>query len=314
MGSSGGIDRSATSRGGGLSYQRVYLDSHCHVDRYRHPRAVLSAAARAGVVTFAVTNMPADFKRLRSIDAGHARLRFALGLHPLVAARASEHDLSLFARLLGETDYVGEVGLDYSIHGRPSRQRQTQVFERILAMPALQRKVLTVHSRQAEADTVRLLIEARVSAILHWYLGALKHLDAALDAGMRFSVNMAMLSSRRGQRVIAALPRERVLTETDGPYARHRGRPSEPRDIPILVAALAELWSDEPQAVGRQLFENMRTLQGEATGARDKAAPVGLGPIPTATPCPLPLDFGPETTPLDPVSIPTPIPGASDAP
>ena len=271
----------------------MYLDSHCHVDRYRHPRAVLSAAARAGVVTVAVTNTPADFKRLRTIDAGDARLRFALGLHPLAAARASEHDLALFARLLGETDYVGEVGLDYSIHGRPSRQRQTEVFERILAMPAVRQKVLTVHSRQAEADTVRLLIEARVPAILHWYLGALKHLDAALDAGMRFSVNMAMLSTSRGQRVIAALPRERVLTETDGPYTRHRGRASEPRDVPILVAALAKLWSDERKAVGRQLFENMATLHSEATGARDEAVPVGLGQIPTTTPSRLSLDFGP---------------------
>jgi TatD DNase family protein len=282
----------------------VYLDSHCHVDRYRHPRAVLTAAARAAVVTVAVTNTPADFKRLRSVDAGEAHMRLALGLHPLAATRATEHDLSLFARLLDETDYVGEVGLDYSVYGRPSRQRQTQVFERILAIPAMRQKVLTVHSRQAEADTVRLLIEARVSAILHWYLGALKHLDAALDAGMRFSVNLAMLSTRRGQRVVAALPRERVLTETDGPFTQHRGRPSEPRDVPVLVAAIAKLWNDEPQAVGRQLFENMAVMHTEATGAQGRPALTRPVPIPPDATSMLPLDFGPETSAPRPVSSP----------
>lgn len=258
----------ASSRVGRLSYLRVYLDSHCHVDRYRHPHAVLKAAARARVVTLAVTNTPADYKRLRSIASPDSPVRVALGLHPLAAARASEHDVALFARLLDETDYVGEVGLDFSIHGRPTRQRQTDVFQQILAMPSIRQKVLTVHSRQAEAETVRLLIEARVNAILHWYLGALKHLDAALDAGMRFSVNMAMLASRRGQRVIAALPRERVLTETDGPHTRHGDRPCEPRDVPVLVGALAKLWNDEPDAVRAQLFANMTALHAESTGTR----------------------------------------------
>jgi TatD DNase family protein len=203
----------------------VYVDSHCHIDRYPHPEAVLRAAARSEVVTIAVTDTPSSFKRSSSMVRPGSLLRVAVGVHPLVASRMSEHDLNLFARLLDQTDYVGEIGLDYSIHGRPTRRRQTEIFERILAVPSIREKVLTVHSRQAEADTVRLLAEARVHAILHWYQGALKHLDAALDAGMLFSVNTSMLSTRRGQRIIAALPPERVLTETDGPHTYQSSSP-----------------------------------------------------------------------------------------
>ena len=184
--------------------------------------------------------------------------------------------MSLFSRLLDQTDYVGEVGLDFSIHGMSTRRRQTEVFERVLAEPSIRHKVLTVHSRQAEADTVRLLTDARVHAILHWYLGALKHLDAALDAGMRFSVNTAMLSTRRGQRIIAALPQDRVLTETDGPYTRHDGRPNEPRHVPFLVASLATLWKEDKEAVRRRLFENMAALHAEATATPEQ--PTSLGP------------------------------------
>ncbi len=203
-------------------------------------------------------------------------LRVAVGVHPLGASRTSEHDLNLFARLLDQTDYVGEIGLDYSIHGRPTRRRQTEIFERILAAPSIREKVLTVHSRQAEADTVRLLAEARVHAILHWYQGALKHLDAALDAGMLFSVNTSMLSTRRGQRIIAALPPERVLTETDGPYTEHNGRPNEPRHVPVLVAALASLWNEDHGVVRDRLFENMATLHARATGENATGQGAGI--------------------------------------
>jgi TatD DNase family protein len=250
----------------------VYVDSHCHIDRYPHPEAVLRAAARSQVVTIAVTDTPSSFKRSSSMVQPGSLLRVAVGVHPLGASRTSEHDLNLFARLLDQTDYVGEIGLDYSIHGRPTRRRQTEIFERILAAPSIREKVLTVHSRQAEADTVRLLAEARVHAILHWYQGALKHLDAALDAGMLFSVNTSMLSTRHGQQIIAALPPERVLTETDGPYTEHDGRPNEPRHVPVLVAALASLWNEDHGVVRDRLFENMATLHARATGAPDENA------------------------------------------
>jgi TatD DNase family protein len=245
----------------------VYVDSHCHIDRYPHPEAVLRAATRSQVVTIAVTDTPSSFKRSSSMVQPGSLLQVAVGVHPLGASRTSEHDLNLFARLLDQTDYVGEIGLDYSIHGRPTRQRQTEIFERILAAPSIREKVLTVHSRQAEADTVRMLAEARVHAILHWYQGAIKHLDAALDAGMFFSVNISMLSTRRGQRIIAALPAKRVLTETDGPYTEHEGRPNEPRHVPVLVAALASLWNEDHEVVRDRLFENMATLHARATGA-----------------------------------------------
>jgi TatD DNase family protein len=256
----------------------VYVDSHCHVDRYPDPEAVLEAAASSRVVTVAVSDTPSSFKRLSAKVGPRSLLRLAVGIHPLTASRTTEHDMRLFGRLLEETDYVGEVGLDFSVRGRPTRRRQTEVFERILAEPPIRRKVLTVHSRQAEADTIRLLADARVHAILHWYLGALKHLDTALDAGLRFSINPSMLASRRGQRVIAALPPDRVLTETDGPHTTHDGRASEPRNVPALVAALAELWNEDFEVVRRRLFENMAALHAEAIGASEGTAAERTGP------------------------------------
>ena len=97
-------------------------------------------------------------------------------------------------------------------------------------------------------------MRAGVTAILHWYSGPLKHIEAALAAGLWFSVNLAMLRSRNGQRIVAALPRERVLTETDGPYLKLGAEPAEPRDIPAVVRGLGRAWGEGVEPVGSDLL------------------------------------------------------------
>lgn len=285
-----------------------YIDAHCHIDRYPRPSDVLDAAARTRVVTIAVTETPAGFQALTVKAGRRPMLRVALGLHPLRAARVSRHELLLFSRLLERTDYIGEIGLDFSPQGNPSRQRQIEVFEQVLEAPGIDRKVLTVHSRRAEDATVGLLADRGAHAILHWYSGALKPLHRALDAGMWFSVNSAMLRTRNGQRILAALPRERVLTETDGPYTRQQGRPSDPSTIPMLVEALAEFWKEEPEATRQRLYDNMAALHAAATGHVHLAADaIGIQSVIPYEPWTMPPSMqtrnhpGVEQIPLTPV-------------
>jgi TatD DNase family protein len=240
------------------------IDTHCHLDRYKDPLAVLRVAETAGVVTVAVTELPSDYQRL-ALRLGRRKLvRVSLGLHPMRSATASPLELSLFTRLLDRTDYVGEVGLDGSRDGRVSLRGQIKTFEHLLSQPRIKTKVLTVHSRGAEAETIERLGDAGATAILHWYTGALKHIDAAASAGLWFSVNPVMLRSQSGQRIVTALPRERVVTETDGPYAKLGGRPCEPKDIPTVVTGLARVWGEEPDEARQRVFDNMAAVAEQA--------------------------------------------------
>jgi TatD DNase family protein len=243
-----------------------YVDTHCHIDQYRGPREVLARAEAAGVVTVAVTELPSRFQRL-ALRLGARRLvRVALGMHPLRASAASPLELALFAECLDRTEYVGEVGLDCSQAGRGSFRAQAKVFDHLLQQPRIKRKVLTVHSRGAEAETIERLAAADVTAVLHWYSGPLKHVDSAAAAGLWFSVNPAMLRSRNGQRIVAALPRERVVTETDGPYAKLGGRPCEPKDIPTVVTGLARVWREDVDEARQRVFDNMASVAANARG------------------------------------------------
>lgn len=248
----------------------MFIDAHVHLDRYAELGGVLAEAAAAHVICIAMTETPRDFEVLMSRVGGHARVRVALGAHPLCAERLDEGQLRRFDELVSNVDYVGEVGLDGSGIGRASLDAQRRVFARVLGSPGLHERVLSVHSRGAEAETVAALADAGALAVLHWYSGALKHAARALEAGLYFSVNPAMLRSQRGARLLRSLPRDRVLSETDGPFVTIGARRARPADVPALVGSLAAAWSCELEEARVQVWQNMAALHAQAAAGRGR--------------------------------------------
>lgn len=228
---------------------------------------VLRAAETAGVVTLIVSELPSAFQRLKLMIGKRPHVRLALGCHPLRATQVSATEISLFSRLINQTDYVGEVGLDGSVHGRETLGQQRKVLDFVLDHPRTKNKVLTVHSRGAEEETIERLAAANATAILHWYSGAAKHIATAVDAGLWFSVNPAMLQSQKGRKTVAALPKDRVVTETDGPFAKVRGVPCAPSDVPPMVAELAALWGETADETRDRIFGSMAQLARRAAAA-----------------------------------------------
>jgi TatD DNase family protein len=221
----------------------VLTDTHCHIDAYDNPVAVLDDAHAAGVHVIAVTEDPGKYRLLRTRLGRRHGVDVALGFHPLRAGDASPHDLARFLRLLPQTTWVGEIGLDFSRVGLATRKQQLRVFEAILADPSLRTRPVTVHSRGAERETITRLAQAHVSAILHWFTGPLGAVDDALAAGLWFSINPAMVRSHKAGPLLQRLPQERVLLETDGPYARSGSRSAVPADLVATLNHLARLWA-----------------------------------------------------------------------
>jgi TatD DNase family protein len=242
-----------------------YVDTHCHLDLFRDPMSVLDAAE--GTVVVAVTELPSRYRLLAARFRDDGRVRVALGLHPLRAVSAGPIEEGLLARQMNGTAYVGEVGLDFSRHGAGSEHHQLRLFDRVLEIPAMREKVVTVHSRGAEETTIRRLAEAGVTAILHWYTGPLRLIDDALAAGLYFSINPAMLRTEKGRKTIAAVPHERVLTESDGPFAKVGGREAGPRDMPTLVSELAKCWHLDIDSAASVVRGNLAALYAATVGA-----------------------------------------------
>lgn len=209
-----------------------------------------------------VTTTPSAWVKTSAIGKEARRVRTALGLHPQLAhLRFSE--LPLFDQLFPQTDYVGEIGLDGSPEFKEHWERQILVFDHILGRCAQAGgRVMSIHSRRA-ASAVLKRLEAMPEAgtpILHWFSGTRKELGRAIDQGCWFSVGPAMLSSQKGRELADAMPRQRVLTETDGPFAQIDGRSAMPWDASLAAQSLAELWSVSAEEADAQLHRNLRAL------------------------------------------------------
>jgi TatD DNase family protein len=240
------------------------VDAHCHIDLYPRPKDIVAGAEANGVYTIAVTNAPSVFAHTLALAKGCRFVRAALGLHPELV-RTHGHELERMLQLLPETRYVGEIGLDFSTNDGEDHQRQVRVFTAILERcAAAGNKVLTVHSRRASSDVVAAFGPSFPGiVILHWFSGPMRDLNRAIEAGMYFSVNPAMAKSANGRKLTAAMPRDRVLTETDGPFVQMGGRPAAPADTGEVLAYLASLWSCSIAEAKATVLTNFLCAVGE---------------------------------------------------
>jgi TatD DNase family protein len=69
--------------------------------------------------------------------------------------------------------------------------------------------------------------------------GVRREVERAARLGLYFSVNPAMVTSQKGRELVDAMPRDRLLTESDGPFVKLGPRPADPTSAPIVLNYLA---------------------------------------------------------------------------
>lgn len=196
----------------------ILIDAHCHIDMLPKPEEYLKYAESSGNITLGMTNLPSHFEKGLPYAHGLKNVRMALGFHPLLAAENTQ-ELVKFTQLVDKTSYIGEVGLDFSRDGFNSKDIQLSSFKFILEQIQGQKKILSIHSRRAEKEILELLIYYKISnAIFHWYSGNLSIVRKITDYGYYFSINESMIISQNGRKIIAAIPKDKLLTETDAPF------------------------------------------------------------------------------------------------
>jgi len=233
-------------------------DTHCHLDLYKDPLSIATSAERSGIFTIAVTNLPSAYYAAKPHMGGFRHLKLALGLHPLLATHHTRQEKRLFRRAATETDYIGEVGLDLSQKGADTKVKQITSFRFVLDLLRGQHKIITVHSRRAEFTALKLLAEFDIGPVIfHWYSGPLTVLDQVVEKGHYFSINSAMINSNNGQRVATRIPRDHLLTETDGPFVTLEKRPAIPADVSLVHEFLSQHWQEPTAHVADRLSHNL---------------------------------------------------------
>ena len=238
------------------------MDMHSHIDLYSNPKEVIRECVKNKLYVLSVTTTPKAWHGTYALTKGIPGFNTALGLHPQLA-HEREHELPLFDSLITETKYVGEIGLDGSKKYHPHIDSQLRVFRHILEQCKKNgSKIMSIHSRGAVSmvlDEIENYPQAG-TPILHWFLGTKKELNRAIDLGCLFSIGPAMTVSQKGKKIIDWIPRDKILIETDGPFALLNNKQLHPMDSFLVIEYLSEIWGLCQKSVIEILKNNLKAL------------------------------------------------------
>jgi len=239
--------------------------------------AVIERAVQAGVVQMIVTgsNGPSTRDGIE-LARSHPGLLFATaGVHPHYSKELTVDLLAELRQLATgpEVVAVGECGLDYFRDLSP-RPVQQQAFHRHLELAALVKKPVFLHQRDAHEDFVAILREHRATlagGVAHCFTGTRVELQKYLEMDLCIGITGWICDERRGSHLLplmAEIPADRLMVETDGPYLLPRDLPSKPESrrnepayLPHIAATVArargvtaEQFSATSTAAARRLF------------------------------------------------------------
>ncbi|MHC8322339.1 TatD family hydrolase [Pseudomonas sp. GB2N2] len=239
------------------------IDSHTHLDfpDFDLDRAALLAESRAlGVRRMVVLGVyQGNWQRVWDLVQSDPDLHAAFGLHPVYLNEHRPEDLrelgDWLSRLAGHRQLcaVGEIGLDYFIETL-DRERQRALFDAQLQLAADFNLPALIHVRRSHAAVISTLkrFKLKRAGIIHAFAGSQEEAREYIKLGFKLGLGGAATwpQALRMHRVLAELPLESVVLETDSPDmapAMFPGQRNSPSHLPMICSALAEIMAISPQ-------------------------------------------------------------------
>lgn len=247
--------------------------------QFRHDLdEVIARAVAAGLERMVVTGTSLDTShRARELARTRPGLLFCTaGVHPHNAKELGPELLGGLEALCraDEVVCVGECGLDYNRNFSPPA-KQRQAFELQLELAARVAKPVFLHERDAHEDFLAILRNAQpslVNMVVHCFTGTVAEAEAYLALGAHIGVTGWICDERRGRHlaeVVATIPRERLLIETDAPFLLPRdmrpqpkSRRNEPSYLPHIANVVAGHVGCSPEELASQTWKNAARLFG----------------------------------------------------
>jgi TatD DNase family protein len=245
---------------------------HLHLPQFDGERAaVLDRAVAAGVACMIEIGYDLESSHAAiGLAESDDRIFAVVGIQPHYAADADQEWLAEVRRLAAHPKVVaiGEIGLDY-YHDRAPHAAQERLFRSQLALARELKRPVVIHSRDAQADTVRILRDAARGqpGVMHSFSGDWAYAEACLEVGfmLSFSGPVTFAKAVELHEVARRAPLDRILTETDSPYlAPHplRGRRNEPAHVRLVAERLAELRGMQPVELAETVWHNAALIFG----------------------------------------------------
>lgn len=254
----------------------MLIDSHAHIDdeKYDEDREEVLENAQAKGVEL-IINPAADeesSRRAVALSEKYPMIYSTVGFHP---HDAKSYDFKEHGRMLREwakkdkVVAIGEIGLDYHYDFSP-RDIQRSVFVDQLIIAKEIKLPIVIHNRESMEDMWRLLKEhfkPEYGGVMHSYSGSVEMARIFLDMGFYLSISgsLTFKNARKLPKVVAMMPLDRLLIETDSPYLTptpYRGKRNEPAYVRFVAEEVARIREMSPEEVGEITAENTKVVFG----------------------------------------------------
>lgn len=247
------------------------IDSHCHLNRLDLTPwggsldAMMAAAIEAGLTH--TLNVSVELETVPDVIAiadKYPQVFASVGLHPSdVEGRVPTAKTLIELADHQKVIAIGETGLDYHYNDTGLEAMQ-ESFRLHIDVAKQTNKPLIIHTRAAEADTLKIMAEESacdIGGVMHCFTERWEMAEVAMDMGfyISFSGIVTFKNAANVQSVAEKVPLERMLIETDAPYLTpvpYRGKPNAPHYVHYVAEKIAELKGVSYQTVIDATTEN----------------------------------------------------------
>ena len=255
----------------------TFTDTHCHLDFYDFDddRAfVLARAWNSGIERILVPGI--DLQSSASaieIAEAEPKVFASVGVHPNSANKWESRAIGFMDEMTSNPKVVaiGEIGLDY-YRDWTSQNLQQRIFIDQLNLAQHVNLPVIIHTRNANledrsciTDTLEILADHKCVGVLHSFSGNIAEAERAIELGFFIGITgpVTYKNAIELQKVVACVPLENVLIETDSPFLTpipHRGKRNEPAFVEYIAEEISKIHNKSINEVAKITAENARRL------------------------------------------------------
>jgi len=250
----------------------MFTDAHAHLSfpQFDEDREAIIARLQESQVSILI-NPGTDVQTSEGAIALAHALPFVyanVGLHPGDVNHFDMNDLEKLESLSYREKVVaiGEIGLDYHYPDH-NKSIQETCFREMLRMAKRRDLPVVIHTRDAWADTFRILEEEKSSNLrgfMHCFSGGIDEAKRSLKLGFKISIpGVITFKKSTLPEVVAALSLDDILTETDCPWLAptpYRGKRNEPAFVVEVAKKIADVKGVAVEEVTQRVYSNLTSL------------------------------------------------------
>ena len=246
----------------------MIIDTHCHIynSEMENAEEIIKEAQKNNIILILNgTDLESNEEALK-LSEDYENVYAALGYFYTLADEITDEDILLLDNQLKKDKVIalGEIGLDY-YKGKENKDKQIELFEKMLTLAEKHNLPVIVHSRKAIQDTYDILKKHNVVGSMHSYQGSVEMAKEFIKLGFYIGIGgtVTHTNNKKTRKMLNEIGIEHILLETDSPYLppeEKRGEDNTPLNLKYIIKKIVEELDIEESEVIEITAENAKRL------------------------------------------------------